>query len=284
MSLMTVKLDFQTSTVIFSLHMDINQKYEKMKGVIRPLSRVLVAFSGGVDSTLLLKVCVDVLGKENVLAFIGSSPVHPERETREAVNIAQQLGADCVVVKAAEMENINFTSNPKNRCYHCKSGLLDQAWQIAREHGCNNIIEGSNVDDESDFRPGSRAVTEKGALSPLKEAGLKKNDIRELSRALNLPTYDKPSFACLASRVPYGTTITRDILKHIELSEEYLKGLGLRQVRVRYHGETARIEVEEHDIEIVMEHRNKIYEGLKAFGFSYVALDLKGYRMGSLNE
>jgi uncharacterized protein len=263
---------------------DVHKKYEKLKEIIRPLGRVVVAYSGGVDSTLLLKVCIDVLGKENVLAFIGSSPVHPERETREAVNIAQQLGADYVVVKAAEMENINFTSNPRDRCYHCKSGLLDQAWQIAREHGCNNIVEGSNVDDEGDFRPGSRAVGEKGVLSPLKSAGLKKNDIRKLSRMLHLPTHDKPSLACLASRVPYGTTITKDILKQIELSEEFIKGLGLRQVRVRYHGDVARIEVVDKDIATVMQYCDEIYEGLRAIGFTYVAHDLKGYRTGSLNE
>jgi uncharacterized protein len=264
--------------------MDVLKKYEKLKGIVGPLGKVLVAFSGGVDSTLLLKVCVDVLGKENVLAFIGSSPVHPEKETRAASNIAQQFGADYVVVKTTEMENINFTSNPRDRCYHCKSGLLDQAWQIAQEHGCNNIVEGSNVDDEGDFRPGSRAVGEKGVLSPLKESGLTKREIRELSQMLALPTHDKPSFACLASRIPYETTITRNILKQIELSEEFIKGLGLQQVRVRYHGEVARIEVEDKDIAMVMEHRNKIYEGLKDFGFLYVALDLKGYRTGSLNE
>jgi uncharacterized protein len=264
--------------------MAIHKKYEKLKGIVGPLGRVLVAFSGGVDSTLLLKVCVDVLGKENVLAFIGSSPVHPERETRGASNIARQLGAGYVVVNTAEMENINFTSNPRDRCYHCKSGLLDQAWQIAREHDCNNIVEGSNIDDESDFRPGSRAVGEKGVLSPLKSAGLKKNDIRKLSRTLNLSTYDKPSFACLASRIPYETSITRNILKQIELSEEFLKGLGFRQLRVRYHGDVARIEVEDKNIATVMQHRDEIYEGLRVIGFTYVTLDLKGYRTGSMNK
>jgi uncharacterized protein len=264
--------------------MDIHQKYKKLKEIIAPLGRVVVAFSGGVDSTLILKVCVDVLGRENVLAFIGSSPVHPERETQEAIKIAQQLSIDYVAAKTTEMDNTSFTSNPRDRCYHCKSGLLDQAWQVARERGCNNIVEGSNVDDEGDFRPGSRAVGEKGVLSPLKAAGLTKNDIRELSRMLHLPTHDKPSFACLASRVPYGTTITRDILKQIELSEEFLKGFGLKQVRVRYHGEIARIEIEHKDIATITGYRNDIYEELKALGFTYVTLDLKGYRTGSLNE
>lgn len=270
--------------LLYLAYMDIQMKYEKLKGTICPLGRVVVAFSGGVDSTLLLKVCVEVLGKENVLAFIGSSPVHPERETQEAIKIAKRLRSDYVVVKATEMENRNFTSNPRERCYHCKSGLLDQAWYTAQGHGFDNIVEGSNVDDEDDFRPGRRAVDEKGVLSPLRAASLTKDDIRELSRSLHLPTHNKPSFACLASRVPYGTVITRDILKQIELSEEFLKGLGFKQVRVRYHGDVARIEVENKDITTVMRHADELYAHLKSFGFTYIALDLKGYRTGSLNE
>jgi uncharacterized protein len=264
--------------------MDINEKYENLKKIIHPLSKVIVAFSGGVDSTLLLKVCVDALGRENVLAFIGTSPVHPERETTDAINIAQYLGADHVVVQTDEMENTDFTSNPRERCYHCKSGLLDQIQEVARARGFIHIVEGSNLDDEGDFRPGSRAVAEKGIMSPLRAAGLTKQEIRALSRMLNLPTYGKPSFACLASRISYGTIITKDILKQIESSEEFLKGIGFKQVRVRYHGDIARIEVEEGDISTIIEHRFEIYEKLKAFGFSYVTIDLKGYRTGSLNE
>lgn len=264
--------------------MEINSKYETLKEIIRPLRKIVVAFSGGVDSTLLLKICVDILGRENVLAFIGTSPVHPERETQDAVNIARQLGVEYVVVSTSEMENANFTSNPRDRCYYCKSGLIDQIRDVARDRGITHIVEGSNLDDERDFRPGSRAVAEKGIISPLRAAGLTKQEIRQLSHALNLPTHDKPSFACLASRIPYGTTITKEILKMIELSEEFLKDLGFKQVRVRYHGAVARIEVDEHTISTIIERRREINKKLKALGFTYVSLDLTGYRTGSLNE
>lgn len=264
--------------------MEVNTKYETLKEIIRPLEKVVVAFSGGVDSTFLLKVCLDVLGRENVLAFIGASPIHPERETQGALDIAEQLGAEYVVASTFEMDNADFTSNQRERCYHCKSGLLDQIRDVAHARGFTHIVEGSNVDDEGDFRPGSRAVTEKRVSSPLKVARFTKKNIRELSKLLGLPTHDKPSFACLASRVPYGTTITKKILKQIELSEEFLRTLGPRQVRIRYHGEVARIEVEDRDFDKIIENRSIIHARLKTLGFTYVAVDLKGYRTGSLNE
>lgn len=264
--------------------METQRKLKKLKEIIWSLNRVVVAFSGGVDSTFLLKVCLDVLGRENVLAFIGASPIHPERETQDAVNIARELGVEFVVVSTSEMENTNFTSNTRERCYHCKSGLIDQIKGDAKSRGIIHIVEGSNLDDEKDFRPGSRAVAEKGIMSPLRAAGLTKQEIRDLSGILNLPTHDKPSFACLASRIPYGTTITKDILKKIELSEEFIKSLGLKQARVRYHGHIARIEVEDTDVSTVIERRSEINEHLNALGFTYVSLDLKGYRTGSMNE
>jgi uncharacterized protein len=264
--------------------METHRKLKKLKEIIWSLNRVVVAFSGGVDSTFLLKVCLDVLGRENVLACIGTSPIHPGRETQEAVNMARQLGADYVAISTAEMNNTHFTSNPRERCYHCKAGLLDQVWEIAAARSFRYLAEGSNVDDEGDFRPGSRAVAEKGVLSPLRAAGLTKQEIRELSHMLSLPTHSKPSFACLASRIPYGITITSDILKQIELSEEFLNTLGIKQVRVRYHGAVARIEVEDKDVSTVLGRRTDIYGRLNDLGFTYVTLDLKGYRTGSLNE
>jgi uncharacterized protein len=264
--------------------MDIDEKYGKLREVILPLERVVVAFSGGVDSTLLLHACLDVLNRDNVLAFIGTSPVHPESETQAAVSIAQQLGVDFVTVKTTEMKDKDFTSNTRGRCYYCKSGLIGKIQEVSKVRGFSYIVEGSNINDENDFRPGSQAIAEKGVISPLKLAGLTKNHIRELSRIFGLPTHDKPSFACLASRIPYGTAITKDILKQIELSEAFLKGLGLRQVRVRYHGKVARIEIDNEEIATIIGHRAEVYERLTASGFTYVTLDLRGYRTGSLNE
>ena len=236
------------------------------------------------DSTFLLKCCIDVLGRENVLAFIGASPSYPAREMEEAKEYAALIGADYVCVQTSEMEDPDYLRNPRERCYYCKRNLFEMAEKTAKAKGLAHILEGSNLDDMDDFRPGRRAVAEKGAVSPLLAAGLTKAEVRELSRTLGLPTHDKPSLACLASRVPYGTAIDAVLLKKIEDSEEFLKSLGIRQARVRVHDGMARIEVADPDFEIAVINRKKIADRLKELGFTYVALDLRGYRTGSMNE
>jgi pyridinium-3,5-biscarboxylic acid mononucleotide sulfurtransferase len=261
-----------------------NPKYLRLTEILLPLKRVLVTFSGGVDSTFLLKVAVDVLGAENVLAVIGTSPTYPATELQEARRLADLIGARCVTAETSEMEDDAFVKNSRERCYHCKSNLFDVVWEIARREGIPHVLEGSNLDDMSDFRPGRKACVEKGVLSPLLTAELTKGDIRNLSRDLGLPTHDKPSLACLSSRIPYGTPIDLSTLKRIEEAEELIRGSGIRQVRVRYHGAIARIEVPEEELGAVMEQRGVIAEGLKRLGFIYVALDLAGYRTGSMNE
>ena len=258
-------------------------KFEHLKEIIRSLGKVLVAYSGGVDSTFLLKCCIDVLGKENVLAFIGMSPSYPAREVAEAKRHADQMGAEYVCVETTEMDNPEYVRNPRERCYHCKSNLFTMAEATAAARGIEHILEGSNLDDMDDFRPGRRACVERNIKSPILMAKLTKAEVREFSKMLGLPTHDKPSLACLASRIPYGTAISSPLLRKIELSEEYLKSLGVKQVRVRYHGDTARIEVAAEDFGTVIAEREKIVSRLKELGFTYVALDLGGYKTGSLN-
>lgn len=264
--------------------MDLDSKYEVLKTIIKELSNALVAFSGGVDSTLLLKCCIDTLGRENVLAFIASSPTYPAKEIEEAKNIAHTIGAEYMVIETSIMEDRNFTANTQERCYYCKLHLFDRAWDMAKQRGLKHIAEGSNLDDLNDFRPGRRACIEKNIVSPLLMANLTKEEIRGLSRMLDLPTHDKPSYACLATRIPYGTQIDSGILKRIELSEEFIKSFNIKQVRVRYHGSIAKIEVAEEEIDRVIAYRNEIAEALTRYGFTYVSLDLKGYRTGSMNE
>jgi len=263
--------------------MENKKKYSRLQTIIKDLQRVVVAFSGGVDSTFLLKVCVDVLGRENVVAFTGLSPTCPEREIAEARRLSVLIGVECVTAETTEMDDPRFIENNTSRCYFCKTHLFAKAREIAVQRGFSHVVEGANVDDMDDFRPGRKACSEQGVKSPLLEAGLTKAEIRELSEMLALPTHDKPSFACLSSRVPYGTAIDEKILKRIERSEDFIQGLGIRQVRVRYHDNVARIEVLDKDFDAIMAQRDKITKALKHYGFHYVVLDLKGYRTGSMN-
>lgn len=263
--------------------MNTEEKYRNLKEIIKGLKRVVVAFSGGVDSTFLLKACIDVLGRENVLAFIGQSPTCPRREIEEAISLSELIGAEYLVAETSEMEDSNFIQNTTSRCYYCKTHLFDKAWDIAKGRGLLHVVEGSNLDDMDDFRPGRKACTEQNVISPLLAAKLTKRQIRELSKKFSLPTHDKPSFACLSSRIPYGTVINSEILKKIEHSEDFVRSLGIRQVRVRYHGKIARIEVLTEDFDTIITNKTKILEALQQYGFSSVTLDLKGYRTGSMN-
>lgn len=263
--------------------MGTEQKLTNLKKIIKDLQHVVVAFSGGVDSTFLLSVCVNVLGRENVLAFIGLSPTCPKGEIEEAKSLSKFIGAEYIIEETSEMEDSKFIQNTPSRCYFCKTHLFDKAWEIAKKRGIIYVAEGSNLDDMDDFRPGRKACVEQHIVSPLLMAELTKNEIRELSKKLSLPTHDKPPLACLSSRIPYGTPISIDILKKIELSEDFIQSLGIRQVRVRYHGNIARIEVMSNDFDTIIANKAGIIEKFKQYGFSYVTLDLKGYKTGSMN-
>jgi uncharacterized protein len=262
----------------------IEHKYDDLRRSIGVMGKVAVTFSGGVDSTFLLKVCIDVLGSGNVLALTGVSPIHPHAERGEAQALAADLGVRMVAFDSTEMEDDAFVANGPDRCYHCKTYLFRTVRDIARREGYSFILEGSNADDINDFRPGRRACLEQDIRSPLLEAGLGKEEIRTLSRELGLRTHDKPAEACLSTRIPYGTAITVGRLRDIERAEAFIRDLGISQVRVRHHGSIARIEVEERDLLLVLEERNRIAEELADIGFTFVALDLRGYRTGSMNE
>ncbi len=260
-------------------------KVDRLKEIIQELESVLVAYSGGVDSTLLLKLCGDLLGPRT-LAVIATSETYPSREIDEAKVTAQALGARYEVIATEELANEDFASNPSNRCYYCKTELFSKLRGIADERGLKWVLDGSNYDDLDDHRPGRQAAKEIGVRSPLMEAGLTKMDIRMLSRELGLPTWNKPSFACLSSRFPYGDRITLDKLGQIDQAEQFIRDLGFVQVRVRHHDAIARIELPKEDLPRLLANGKGelISQMLKGLGFTYVTVDLQGYRSGSMNE
>ena len=264
----------------------IEEKYKRLREIFQPMGKVLVAYSGGVDSSLLLKVARDVLGEENVLAVTALSPLYPERELTNAKKMAQRLGARHLLIESNELEIEGFSDNPPDRCYYCKKVLFGKLVEIAGKEGIPFVLEGSTLDDDQDHRPGRRAVQELGIRSPLREALYTKSDVRELSRALGLTTWDKPSFACLASRFPYGEEITDEALRMIDEAESFLLGLGFKQVRVRHYLNLARIEVYREEMGRLMEIavRERVIKRLKEIGYKYITLDLQGFRSGSMNE
>ncbi len=262
---------------------DSKVKLEQLKNNLKQMKCVAIAFSGGVDSTFLTKIAYDVLG-ERAIAVTATSSTYPQRELKQAKQFTKHIGIKHILINSEETEIENFSDNPNNRCYYCKKELFSIIKQFAKENHLSVVLDGSNVDDISDYRPGMKALEELGVISPLRDVGFTKQEIKELSKDMHLDTWDKPAFACLASRFPYGIKITKSKLTQVEKAESFLFSLGVKQFRVRYHDEIARIEVLKNDFQIILDNSEKITKYFKELGFKYVTLDIEGYRTGSLNE
>jgi pyridinium-3,5-biscarboxylic acid mononucleotide sulfurtransferase len=268
-----------------ALDIETQAKYEHLKAILRDMESVLVAYSGGVDSALLLKVAYDVLG-ERAIGAIASSPAYAEEETSEAIAVAEQMGVPLITLQTHELEDERYVANDMKRCYFCKTELFSRLVPLAEQHHLRYIAYGVNKDDDGDFRPGQRAAREFGVRGPLKEAAMGKREIRDIARLLGVPVWDKPAMACFSSRIPYGNKVDLATLRMIYQAEKFLHGLGFHQLRVRHHDKIARIEVERSEMpRLIEEEMSRIVtDGLRKIGYSYATIDLLGYRTGSMNE
>jgi len=264
--------------------MQTDEKWDRLRSLLREMKLAVLAYSGGVDSSVLLRAASEVLGP-NLIAVTAISETYPPAELEPAKRFAVSLGVRHRILATEELTRDEFSRNAPDRCYHCKQELFGKLRQIADAEGIAYILDGTNIDDLRDHRPGRKAAGEFSVRSPLAEAGLTKQEVRYLARRMDMPMWDKPSLACLSSRIPYGTPITRDLLKNIQAAEDAIRGLGIRQVRVRHHGDTARIEVELDDLVRLAagDVRQRIVDAFKELGYVYICLDLEGYRTGSLN-
>ena len=264
--------------------MQTDEKWDRLRSLLREMKLAVLAYSGGVDSSVLLRAASEVLGP-NLIAVTAISETYPPAELEPAKRFAVSLGVRHRILATEELTRDEFSRNAPDRCYHCKQELFGKLRQIADAEGIAYILDGTNIDDHRDHRPGRKAAGEFSVRSPLAEAGLTKQEVRDLARRMDMPMWDKPSLACLSSRIPYGTPITRDLLKNIQAAEDAIRGLGIRQVRVRHHGDTARIEVELDDLVRLAagDVRQRIVDAFKELGYVYICLDLEGYRTGSLN-
>ncbi len=264
---------------------ELNTKYAQIQEILREMGCVVIGYSGGVDSTLVVKIAHDVLG-ENAVVVTGDSEAFPQGEVDSALESAAQMGVYVVRIRTHELANPNFAVNTPNRCYHCKTELFSELQKVATERNIAWIADGSHAEDgkPGDHRPGLKAAAERGVRSPLREAGLTKAEVRALALHLGLENWDKPSFACLSSRFPYGTHITQELLARLDGCEAFLRELGFRQFRVRHHDTVARIEVEPDDFGRVLENNAAIRARFRELGYTYITLDLEGYRSGKMND